>query len=177
MRNARLLIALVHGSALFLLAYGTVWAAGFRVNTTGSLPLGIYKLRSGQPQRGDIVLICPPRGSARETAMQRGYLMPDLGCGGAQSLLKPIAAIGGDRVKLDSGGLSVNGRLLPNSAPLLRDGAGRTMPSALTPLHTVPYGYIWLISTYSARSYDSRYFGRVKQGAVQNIAQAWWTFP
>ena len=177
MTKSRPLVVALHACALFMLAYGAVWSAGFRMNTTGSLPMGIYKLKAGTPTRGDVVLICTPKGIPRDTARTRGYLSPSLGCGGTQSLLKPVAAIAGDRVALDGRGFTVNGTLLPNSAPLAKDGMGRPMPTdGRTPLHTVPPGKLWLISTFSPHSYDSRYFGRVDVEAVKSVAVSWWTF-
>ncbi len=51
----------------------------------------------------------------------------------AVPLLKPIVAVAGDRVVLSAEGMRVNGRLLPKTAPLFRDAAGRS-------LHPWPFG-------------------------------------
>jgi type IV secretory pathway protease TraF len=45
-------------------------------------------------------------------------------------LLKRVVALAGDVVSVSSSGVSINGQLLPNSAPLFRDEAGRLLEMA-----------------------------------------------
>ena len=53
----------------------------------------------------------------------RGFACPDR----AVPLLKPVIARAGDIVKVSPAGIAVNGRLLPNTAPLPRDAANRPL--------------------------------------------------
>ncbi len=86
---------------------------------------------------------------------------------GYAALLKPVVAWPGDTVTTSPAGVAVNGRPVPNSAPLMRDSLGRE-------LHPYPYGtyevlagQIWVVSSYSSKSFDSRYFGPVPLKTVR----------
>jgi conjugative transfer signal peptidase TraF len=144
--------------------------APLRVNTTPSLPRGLYLeiprvFRSRPPARGDLVLVCPPVRAA-ELARRRGYLgegpCPAGTAGGAAALGKIVLAVGGDEVFLNAGGIRVNGRSIPASRVQSQDGRNR--PLAHYPFGTtqIPVGSLWLFAPFHARSFDSRYFGPVK---------------
>ncbi|EDZ2909962.1 conjugal transfer protein TraF, partial [Salmonella enterica] len=36
------------------------YAAGLRINTTKSIPVGLYKISQKAPEKGDYVIFCPP---------------------------------------------------------------------------------------------------------------------
>lgn len=136
---------------------------GIRVNGSPSLPIGLYRV-SADPV-ADLVEFCPAEPFAA-LANARGYRQagrcPDSGT----PLLKPVAARPGDRVTVSSGGVAVNGVLLPKSAPRPRDTAGRPLVSWIPGSFAVRRGTLWVISTYESRSYDSRYFGPIEESQV-----------
>lgn len=135
-------------------------AAGVRVNYTESLPRGLYlasPFDAADAQRGTLVAACP---SVAAAAALADYL-PNGSCpGGVIELAKAVAGLPGERVVLDSTGARVNGRLLPNSAPLFRDRAGRPLAPRLG-VHVLGAGEYWLYSGRVATSIDSRYLGPV----------------
>ncbi len=140
-------------------------AAGFRVNTTGSAPKGVWRIApvgATQIERGDLVAICPPPLGVVMAMRERGFLYPgDCADTNTTPLLKPVVAVAGDAVTVEPGApLLVNGNAVPDSAPM----AG--MPSWPPGIYRVQPGELWLISSYSAGSFDSRYFGPV---AVKNL--------
>lgn len=51
MRPNRLATLALSGAALILLCLWA-WGAGYRCNPTPSLPVGLYRLAAGTPQRG-----------------------------------------------------------------------------------------------------------------------------
>jgi conjugative transfer signal peptidase TraF len=117
--------------------------------------------------RGVIVLVCLPA-SIAGPAHARGYL-PSGSCpGGAAPIGKPIAAVAGDTIDVDDLGVTVNGRRLLNSRPLARDSRGQQLNTLRVARHLVTSDELWLISSHSARSFDSRYFGPVPRGAVRS---------
>src|SRR5205823_10028437 len=125
---SRLLVAA--GSGLGMLAGAAVYT-GLRVNTSYSLALGIY-VRTTDPN-ARLIEFCPVEPFASESS-ERGYRTHGTACAdGAVPLLKPIVAVAGDRVVLSAEGMRVNGSLLPKTAPLFRDAAGRS-------LHPWPFG-------------------------------------
>lgn len=81
--------------------------------------------------------------------------------------MKPIVAKPGDIVRVGKDAISVNSRLLPNSRPRKRDSGGRAL--APCPLGTYPVGEgtIWTVSSFNARSFDSRYFGPIQVSSVR----------
>lgn len=161
------------GSPVALLAAG--WLTGLRLNLTGSLPVGLYLASRAVPSRGAIVLAClPPRVAA--FARNRGYVPRGGGCpGDVLPVGKPVVAVAGDTVTVTSSGLSVNGMPVPNSQPRATDRKRRPLPRLAFGRYVVRTGSLWLVSSYSRFSFDSRYFGPVKAGQVRACIRRLWT--
>jgi type IV secretory pathway protease TraF len=73
----------------------------------------------------------------------------------------------GDTVELSAAGMAVNGRLLPNNAPLVSDTAGRPLSHWPFGRYVVAPSTVWVASSYNRRSFDSRYFGPVEASQVR----------
>jgi conjugative transfer signal peptidase TraF len=161
------------GGPLVLLAAG--WLAGLRLNLTASLPVGLYLASGAAPVRGSIVLACLPPMVA-EFARERGYVPRGDECpGGVIPVGKPVLAIGGDTVTVTPTALLVNSAPVPNSQPLAADRKGRRLPQLALGRYVVSPGEIWVLSSYSRLSFDSRYFGAVKVSQVRARLWRLWT--
>jgi conjugative transfer signal peptidase TraF len=161
------------GSPVVLLAAG--WLAGLRLNLTGSVPVGLYLTSGSIPVRGAIVLACLPPAVAA-FARDRGYVPRGGGCpGDALPLGKPVLAVADDTITVTSSGLLVNGSPVPNSRPLATDRKGRPLPRLAIGRYVVRPGSLWIVSSYSRFSFDSRYFGAVKTGQVRTSVRPLWT--
>ena len=151
--------SLALGAALLVVAVAA-HAAGVRFNYTDSLPRGLYLASEFDPSsaaRGSLVEACPSPTAAEAVT---DYL-PNGPCpGGVIPLGKEVAALPGERVVVDSAGVWVVGRRLPNSAPLFRDRAGRPLAPRLGE-HVLGPGEYWLHSGRVPTSIDSRYVGPV----------------
>ena len=151
--------SLAVGAVLAVLA-AVAAAVGVRFNYTESLPRGLYLASAFDPsevRRGALIAACPDPRAARALA---DYL-PDGPCpGGTIELGKRVVGLPGDRVVLDSVGVSVGGRRVPDSAPLFRDRRGRPLSPVLGEVVLGPGAY-WLHSGRVATSIDSRYVGPV----------------
>lgn len=115
-------------------------------------------LHTGQPQRGDVAVFDSPVDGIR--------------------LIKRIAAVGGDRVELHEGHLSINGQ------PLAEAGAGEIedFGQHLAQLDlgqgggpdisglTVPAGKVLMLGDHRGNSADGRYFGLVEASALYGKA-------
>src|ERR1041384_228092 len=120
-------------ASLIMLAFGggilglTLLAAGIgvRVNDSPSMPLGLY-VRSSSDSDASLVVFCPAAPFDRLTA-ERGYRSRGNCPDGAEPLAKPIAARPGEVLELSARGMAVNGRSLSNTAPLVKDTAGRPL--------------------------------------------------
>ena len=146
--------------------------AGLRVNATASMPRGLWLVRAAGPiRRGEIVTLCPPDRADIRQALRRGYVGSGDCPGGFEPLLKPVAAIAGDRVEVTDQGITVDGRSVANSRPLAHDERGRRLHPVPSGSYRVDSGWVWLLSGYNPRSFDSRYFGPVPVRAVTGKAR------
>lgn len=144
-----------------LLIGGIFWGCGLRVNTTNSIPKGVYRITHTVPNKGDYVLFCPPDEEVFRQAHARGYLNTGFCHGGYEALMKKVAATASDSVSIDSDGVWVNGKLWPDSGPLLRDQQARIMPKMTLQNRLLEKNEYLLMGEHPA-SFDARYFGIMK---------------
>jgi conjugative transfer signal peptidase TraF len=109
-------------------------------------------------------------------ARVRSYVGRGLCDGGYEPLLKPIAAIAGDRLTQTEDGISINGRVIANSKSLTCDGSGRILPSPGANDLIVARGEVWVISSYNPLSFDSRYFGPAPISSIEGLAHPLFVF-
>jgi conjugative transfer signal peptidase TraF len=163
-------------AVLFVSLYAICEYYGLRVNTTPSVPLGMYRITNSP--NSTYVAFCL-KGVAAQIANQRGYRPRSVvGCpDGYAPLIKPVAAREGDTVTVDARGISVNGVLLKNTVILDHDSGGRPM-FLKVPFGTykVAPGTIWPVSTYNTKSFDGRYFGPLATKDILYHAEPFWTF-
>jgi conjugative transfer signal peptidase TraF len=111
-----------------ILALGALaCASGARINSTQSIPVGLYWLSSEPVEKGAYVMFCPPPIGVFEEARARGYLGAGFCPGGYGYLMKRVLAAKDDAVTITDEGVRVNGELLPHSAPIQAD---RNRPAA-----------------------------------------------
>ena len=150
---------------------GALHLVGVTINLSESQPLGLYRAVKGAWARRDLVAVCLPDAYV-PTAVARGYVGRRGACGTHTPLIKRVAAIGGDHVEV-AARVSVNGRTLPGTELLARDGAGRPLRAATG--GTLAPGELWLVSSVVPTSIDSRYFGPVPARNVRHRLEALWT--
>jgi conjugative transfer signal peptidase TraF len=155
--------AIVAGAGLGALLWAG-YVLGIRVNLSPSLPVGLYRVDAGPA--ANLVEFCPgePFGLL---ANARGYRHAGVCADGGSPLLKPVVARPGDMVTMSPEGVRVNGQPLPSSAPRTRDTAGRLLTPWPFGTYVVKGGTLWVLSSYHARSFDSRYFGPIADSAVR----------
>src|SRR5215471_13164804 len=158
------LIVLAFGGGTLALALIATWA-GLRLNDSPSMPTGLY-VRTSSESNASLVVFCPAEPLAH-LSVERGYRSRGNCPDGAEPLAKPIVARPGDIVEITGRGMAMNGRLLANTAPLATDTAGRPLPLLPFGRYVVAPGTVWVASSYSPRSFDSRYFGPVEASQVR----------
>lgn len=161
-------------SALAMIAVPLAWTRiGLRLNSSPSLPLGLYRTAA----TGNLVEFCPS-GLYSILSAIRGYRGPGVCIDGAMPLLKPIAGRPGDIVTVTREGTTVNGRLVPNTKALKIDSKGRALYGWPRGIYQVRPGQLWVLSSYSYRSFDSRYYGPIKASQVRAhvvpVIVQWW---
>jgi conjugative transfer signal peptidase TraF len=121
-----------------------------------------------------MVAICLPAGIA-QLGRARRYLIRGSCSDGTAPVGKSIFAVPGDTVTVSDAGLALDGRRECRTRPLARDSEGRTIPRLPNGSYAVAAGEIWLISTYTTQSWDSRYFGPVPAAGVATLLRPLWT--
>ena len=144
-------------------------ALELRINTTASMPFGLYRTEPWRLARGAWTVFCLP-GEQAQLGRDRAYLRRGSCPDGSQELLKEVAAVPGDSVALTTTGLLVNGRLIPGSRPRAADRGGRTLPHPPFGERVVPPGELWVLGRDRCASWDSRYFGPVPLDHVRATA-------
>jgi conjugative transfer signal peptidase TraF len=148
--------------------------AGIRINASPSLPIGVYRTTRDPGDR--LIEFCPAEPFA-SLAISRGYRDRGTCRDGATPLMKPVVARLGDTVDLSEQGIAVNGRLLPNTAPLRVDTHGRPLVPWPFGRYQVQPETVWVASSHHPRSFDSRYFGPIPVGSIRDhvrpVLTAW----
>ena len=145
---------------------------GIRINTSYSLPMGLY-MRTKDP-RADLIEFCPEGRFAVESS-ERGYRTSGFCPDGAVPLLKPIVAKPGDTIEMSARGITVNDHLLPQTAPVAKDRLGRYLEAWPNGRYTVAAGTVWVASSYNRGSYDSRYMGPIPTRLIRSRLKPLWT--
>lgn len=133
-------------------------------NASASVPVGLYRLASGTPQRGDFALVRPPE-SAALLAAERGYLPAGV------PLVKRVAATAGDHVCARKMSVSINGE--PVARQRKSDRAGRAL-SPWNECRMLGRGEVFLLAD-APDSFDSRYFGPLNSTALIGRLVPLWT--
>ena len=163
----RIVTIMLFGLATIAVAAGTDPAWRLVYNPSESAPRGWYALiPAHHPTTGDWVLAHLPKPVA-QLADERSYLPMHV------PILKRIGAQSGDEVCATRRGLFIDGTLVAQA--LKDDSRGRPLPrwNACRKLNGQE---LFLLSTYSPFSFDSRYFGPVKRVGVIGRAIPIWTW-
>jgi conjugative transfer signal peptidase TraF len=118
--------AAVIATGITLAAFQLCGSLGLRINISPSLPMGLYVTTADASAK--LVEFCPAEPFATLSRV-RGYRAPGTCGDGADPLLKPVVAKAGDVVEVSALGISVNGYLLHNTAPLSADSPRRPLAS------------------------------------------------
>lgn len=169
---AHLRVVFVPLGALAIVAMLLWIGFGIVFNYTHSAPFGLYReqfdTEAAIHSPAPYVFFCPDR---RWPSMkdEPNYRDPMRTCpDGFSPLIKPVVAWPGDLVSVSITGISVNGRLLTNSAPISRDTKGKQLRAFAAGEYRVGPHELWVISSFSPRSFDSRYFGPIPLKSVHS---------
>jgi len=145
------------------------YLAGARINTTQSIPVGLYWI-SGQPvAKGAYVLFCPPEAKVFAVAKARGYIGAGFCPGGYGFMMKRVVATNGDTVSIADDGVRVNAALMPLSVPLRMDKAGRPLVRFGSSRFSLDSSNVLLMSDVTGASFDSRYFGPIDRSQIKSV--------
>ena len=168
-RALRWLSCLLVGSLL------TAYWAGLRINTTASMPRGLYRMAGDVlVQRGELVVFCLRRGELHDLIVRRGYFSRSRQCpGGLVPLLKRVAGVPGDHYRITTAGITLNGRSLAGTAQLPCDGQGLPLPVPAHAGGNLPPDHYLLLGEATG-SFDSRYLGPVDKSQIIGRLRPLW---
>lgn len=135
------------------------------INTSASIPLGIYSIRPtiASLKQYDFVGICLDK-QQDDFGLSRGYILAGRRCYGSSPLLKSIIAVPGDDVTLTNDDIIVNGKTYYYPTQNY-DSKHRMLPSWTRGNYYKTSGF-WVIGTNSKNSWDSRYFGPINHNQI-----------
>jgi len=141
---------------LACLALGVAPRPRLLLNTTASVPVGLYRLSpAGSPRVGDLVVLTPDPPLAAFLA-DGGWLPRGV------PLIKPVAAAAGQSVCRIGLAVTIDGRKVARA--LSRDGQGRPLPF-WSGCRVLDPGEVFLLAP-ALGSLDGRYFGVTDGGQV-----------
>lgn len=157
---------------------GLMRLGGLMVNTSDSIPKGLYRQT---PATADLknkwVLVCPDNRPLFKLALARAYLKAGLCPGGYGYLMKKVVATAGDVVSSTAAGIVVNKNHLPFSKPHAVDGLHRALPQWRVVNYQLKPDEVLLMTSQSAWSFDSRYFGLLNRQEIKSELTALLTWP
>ena len=154
----------------------TASLSGIRVNSTGSYPRGIYWMTNAPIAKGSLVIFCPADTAVFRQAKERGYITAGFCPGGTGYMIKKIMAAANDRVEMSAMGVAVNGVFLPNSKPMDADLEGRLLSPVKADIKALDDRSVLLMSDYSSKSFDARYFGMMDKSQIISAVRPVWTW-
>lgn len=150
---------------LLTLVMATSFIPKIIYNPSASAPAGFYFVRQGIiPEGGDYVLLALPE-TVKMMAHKRQYVGQDI------PLLKQVFAQFGDHICIKYDVVYVNYEAVAEVKSY--DPSGRKMP-VWKGCRKLEKGELFLLNLYSVYSFDSRYFGPVKQNEIIGVAIPIW---
>ncbi|WP_051555242.1 conjugative transfer signal peptidase TraF [Legionella fairfieldensis] len=152
-----------------LIMSGALFLAGARINTSPSIPVGLYWLSNQPVKKGEYVIFCPPETAIFKQALARGYLPIGFCPLGSTYLMKQVVATTGDRIAISSEGVVINGHPLAFSKPLLKDSKGRPLSIWEVSNYRLKSLEVLLMTNQSPLSFDARYFGLLTKTELMTV--------
>jgi conjugative transfer signal peptidase TraF len=134
-------------------------------NASASAPVGLYRVTSEAPARGDLVLVRAPDAIVG-LAAERGYLPRSV------PLVKRLAALPGEHVCAFNEAIIIGGEIAARR--LATDRQGRALPW-WNECRTLSADEFFLLNGEVPRSFDSRYFGPVPTKNIIGRLVPLWT--
>ena len=174
--RSRLRHAIVIAGVCLVLTLALAHQVGLRLNTSRSIPLGLYMMSHDPIEKGAYVLFCPPQRQEFDLARERGYIGAGFCPGGYGNMMKKVLAAHNDVVNVTDDGVRINGTFIPASQSSEVDSMGRALPRYRVSNHVLASSEFLLMSDTNSRSFDARYFGPVHRVHIQSLIHPVWTW-
>lgn len=162
------------GTAIIILLF-LFYLLGIRVNTTKSIPIGIYLTSNENIEIGSFVLFCPPDNDIFLAAKKRNYITSGFCEGDYGYMMKQVVGQCGDNINITNEGLFVNGQIIPHSKLIEKDLDGNSLP-VYSKSYFLKENEVLLMSNVSDTSFDGRYFGPINKKQILTVVNPLITF-
>lgn len=136
---------------------------GLRINTSNSIPAGLWWKVKKPVEKGDYVIFCPPDTPVFHTAFNSGIIDKGFCPAGYSFMMKQVAGIEGDSITINKNGVFVNGKKLPFSKPLLN------IHTSVRENYILQANEFLLMTDQNPHSFDSRYFGLIHLKNIEGV--------
>ncbi|MCP3876123.1 MAG: conjugative transfer signal peptidase TraF [Desulfobacteraceae bacterium] len=146
------------------------YKAGYRINVTSSLPIGIWKIDKSfsKIEKGDYVWFTPTKEIA-DFGIKRNYLEENKNClNNSNPLLKIVYGLPGDSYSFYKDAIKINNEPIENAKRRKLDSKGRPMPIISNGIIKEDHLFVMTMHTHS---YDSRYYGTIPVQNIEGTAQ------
>jgi conjugative transfer signal peptidase TraF len=123
--------------------------------------------------RGRYVLFCPPDTDIFRSARDRGMLAGGRCAGDYVPMIKQVVGVEDDLVEV-GGNVKINGTDLASSE--INADVAKTSRLSQPNWIRLDKGSVWLMSTYTPRSFDSRYFGAISAATIESFIEPVFTW-
>ncbi|MDG6882828.1 conjugal transfer peptidase TraF [Phocoenobacter uteri] len=138
---------------------------GIRINTTPSIPVGIYKIIDKTPEKGDVILFCPPNNFLFQEARNRMWINKGFCDGELGMMMKILVASEGDKVSINSFGVTINGNYYLHSKRI----SGLNIPVKSFNNYILKKGEMLTMTDKNPMSFDGRYYGILNYKNINNV--------
>lgn len=160
---------LVSIAVILLLLCGGFFTMGGLVNTSSTVPPGLYWKVDKPLAIGKIVVFCPPNRPEFQKARDQGTIGGGSCPDNFDSMKLKVVAKYKNKVTINDSGVTINDVLYPQSKPLEKDTEGRAMPILLLDNYELKENEILLMSDASGAPFDGRYFGLIDVEQVDSV--------
>lgn len=136
-------------------------------NGTDSIPIGLYWISQNKIYSRNDLVIFKPDNEIKKIVLERNWL-PENGY-----LMKPIAAIEGDKVCTDNAILTINQNTWGEVQT--KDAMNRALPQ-IKFCRLLKKNEVFMAIKGKSNSFDSRYFGAIKTNQIEGKATPLWIF-
>ena len=154
---------------IILLIVGGFFTIGGIVYTGSTIPIGLYTRVDRPLAIGKLVTFCPPDNAVFQDARKNGLVGGGSCPNNYECLMFKVAGKRKDVVTINESGVTVNGKLLPQSKPLSKDKESRVMPVLNLEQYELKENEVLLMSDSGNDPFDGRYFGVVDVAQVDSV--------
>jgi len=162
-------VSVVYVGVGIILVGAVCYFSGIHINTTKSIPSGVYLTVERPVKKGEYVIFCPPKNKVFDMAKERGYISGGFCLGNYSYMMKKILAVKNDTITINTNGVIVNTVLVPFSKLIKADAGGKLLPQLSIQSYVLKTDELLLMSDVNKRSFDGRYFGLVNRNQVKSV--------